>query len=74
MSSSARARAQPQGRSRAKPGAKGGGEFYHVQVRAKTFRTQDVGEEGCNERVTGKRSTGSFNDAQRAGSGAAEAK
>jgi hypothetical protein len=49
---------------RAKPGARGGGEFYHIEVRPrrqfKTFRTQDVGKKGGIERVAGKRSTGSW--------------
>lgn len=64
MSSRARARAQPSSRSRAKPGAKQGGDFYHVEVRPKgefeTFRTQDVGKAGGIERVAGKRSSGSW--------------
>lgn len=64
MSSRARARAQPEGRGRAKPGTTGGGEFYHVMVRPKTefvtFRTQDVGKKGGIERVAGKRSSGSW--------------
>ena len=58
------ARAQPQGRSRAKPGSRGGGEFFHIEVRPrrefKTFRTQDVGRKGGIERVAGKRGTGSW--------------
>lgn len=49
---------------RAKPGAGGEGEFYHVEVRPsrefKTFRTQDVGRPGGIERVAGKRSNGSW--------------
>jgi hypothetical protein len=64
MSTQQRARAQPQGRGRAKPGSKGGGGFYHVEVRPKgefqTFRTQDVGKSGSIERVAGKRSSGSW--------------
>ena len=64
MSSRARSRAQPQGRGRAKPGSKGGGGFFHIQVRPKnefqTFRTQDVGKRGGIERVAGKRSSGSW--------------
>lgn len=59
------ARAQPQGRSRAKPGSRGGGEFFHIEVRPrrqfKTFRTQDVGRKGGIERVAGKRGSGSWN-------------
>jgi hypothetical protein len=58
------ARAQPQGRSRAKPGSRGGGEFFHIEVRPrrefKTFRTQDVGRRGGIERVAGKRGSGSW--------------
>jgi hypothetical protein len=64
MSPRARARAQPEGRARAKPGARGGGDFYHVEVRPKsefeTFRTHDVGKPGGMERVAGKRSSGSW--------------
>lgn len=64
MSHRARALAQPQGRSRAKPGTTGEGGFYHVMVRPKTefvtFRTQDVGQKGGIERVAGKRSSGSW--------------
>ena len=64
MSRRAHARAQPEGRHRAKPGAKGGGEFFHIEVRPprqfKTFRTHDVGEAGGIERVAGKRSSGSW--------------
>lgn len=63
MSSRARARAQPQG-DRAKPGSKGGGAFFHIEVRPrsefKTFRTQDVGSSGGIERVAGKRGSGSW--------------
>lgn len=64
MSSRARSQAQPEGRARAKPGAKQGGDFYHVEVRPKgefqTFRTHDVGKAGGLERVAGKRSSGSW--------------
>src|SRR5512135_3796288 len=63
MSSSQRARSQPEGRKRQRPGA-GGGNFYRVEVRPKsefvTFRTQDVGGKGHIERVAGKRSSGSW--------------
>jgi len=56
--------AQPQGRNRAKPGTKGGGDFYRIVVRPKeefvTFRVQDVGEAGHLERLAGKRSSGSW--------------
>ena len=55
---------QPKSRSRAKPGARGGGAFFHIEVRPrrefKTFRTQDVGSKGGIERVAGKRGSGSW--------------
>jgi hypothetical protein len=64
MSHTQRARAQPQGRGRTKPGATGEGEFYRIVVRPKeefvTFRTQDVGGPGHIERVAGKRRSGSW--------------
>jgi hypothetical protein len=64
MSSRARTRAQPQGRARTKPGARAGGEFFHIEVRPrrefKTFRTHDVGKRGGIERVAGKRASGSW--------------
>jgi hypothetical protein len=64
MSSRTRARRQPEGRARAKPGVRGSGAFFHVEVRPKrefaTFRTQDVGKAGGIERVAGKRSSGSW--------------
>lgn len=66
MSGSARSRAQPEGRLRARPGA-GGGAFYRIEVRPKrefvTFRTQDVGEPGHLERIAGKRSSGRWDTA-----------
>jgi hypothetical protein len=46
MSRTARSRAQPEGRSRRKPGSTGGGQYYHIEVRPKdqfvTFRTYDI--------------------------------
>ena len=49
---------------RAKPGATGEGEFFHIEVRPRreftTFHTQDVGKKGGIERVAGKRSSGSW--------------
>jgi hypothetical protein len=64
MSSRQRARAQPEGRRRAKPGTKGGGDYYRIVVRPKeqfvTFRNQDVGEPGGLQRLSGKRSSGSW--------------
>jgi hypothetical protein len=66
MSSRAHAKAQPEGRKRAKPGATGEGAFYHIAVRPKeeftTFRTHDVGKKGGIERVAGKRASGSWDD------------
>jgi hypothetical protein len=65
---------------RAKPGARGRGEFFHIQVRPKgefvTFRNQDVGRRGGIERIAGQRANGSWdtqkwligkNEAHRAG-------
>jgi len=66
MSSRQHSKAQPEGRGRAKPGSTGEGDFYHIEVRPKsefvTFRTQDVGKKGGLERVSGKRSSGSWDD------------
>lgn len=59
-----RALAQPEGRKRAKPGTKGEGEYYRIEVRSKeeftTFRYHDVGEKGHILRLAGKRSSGSW--------------
>lgn len=56
--------AQPEGRSRKRPGTGGKGQFYRIEVRPKsefvTFRTQDVGEKGGLERIAGKRQSGSW--------------
>ena len=64
MSPRARALAQPEGASRARPGATGKGQYYHVEVRPKaqftSFRTQDVGAPGGIECVAGRRSSGSW--------------
>jgi|SRR5579862_55250 len=64
MSSRQHALAQPQGRGRAKPGAKGGGDYYRIVVRDKskftTFRNQDVGKPGGLQRLAGRRSSGSW--------------
>jgi hypothetical protein len=63
MSSRQHSLAQPEGRSRQRPGA-GGGQYYRVEVRPKsefvTFRTQDVGSKGHLQRVAGKRASGSW--------------
>jgi len=49
---------------RAKPGAKGEGDYFRIVVRSKedfiTFRYQDVGEKGHILRLAGKRSSGSW--------------
>lgn len=56
--------AQPEGRERAKPGTKGGGDYFRIVVRSKdefvTFRNQDIGEPGHIQRLAGKRSSGSW--------------
>ena len=64
MSHRQHALAQPQGRKRAKPGTKGGGDYYRIVVRPKeqfvTFRIHDIGDPGGLQRVAGKRSSGSW--------------
>ena len=49
---------------RAKPGSRGLGGFFHIQVRPKSdfisFRNQDVGARGGIERVAGRRANGSW--------------
>lgn len=51
-------------RRRAKPGAKGGGRFFHVMVRPRSgfeaFRVQDVGMGGGLERLAGRRPSGTW--------------
>jgi len=53
---------------RAKPGAKGGGRFFHIEVRpAKefvAFRVQVLGEPDGLERVAGRRADGSWDTAK----------
>ncbi len=55
---------EPAHRRRAKPGAKGGGRFFHIEVRPSkdfvAFRVQDVGAPGGVERVAGLRASGSW--------------
>jgi hypothetical protein len=57
-------RSQPQGSRRQKPGSGGQGKYYHIEVRDggdfETFRTQDVGDPGHLQRVSGKRASGSW--------------
>lgn len=59
-----RSKAQAEKQRRARPGTTGQGDFYHIEVRPKSefqvFRTHDVGEPGGIERVSGKRSSGSW--------------
>ena len=49
---------------RAKPGASGGGDYFHIEVRPRRlfvqFRNQDVGARGGIERVAGQRASGSW--------------
>jgi hypothetical protein len=49
---------------RAKPGSRGGGRFFHIEVRPSAqfiaFRVQDVGTVGGIERVAGRRASGSW--------------
>lgn len=56
--------AQPEGRKRAKPGSTGEGDYYRIVVRPKeqftSFRNQDVGKPGGLERISGRRSSGSW--------------
>jgi hypothetical protein len=55
-------------RARAKPGAKGGGRFFHIELRPSRsfvgFRVQDVGAPGGVERVAGRRADGSWDTAK----------
>lgn len=58
------ARTKREAGRRAKPGATGEGNFYHIEIRPPSgflsFRTQDVGRKGGIERVAGKRPDGSW--------------
>ena len=49
---------------RVKPGARGRGGFFHIQVRPRSefvfFRNQDVGSRGGIERIAGRRANGSW--------------
>ena len=66
MSSRQHSLAQPEGRSRAKPGAKGEGRYFRFIVRPKeefiTFRYHDVGQPGHLQRLAGRRTSGSWDD------------
>ncbi len=56
--------AQPDGRSRRKPGTGSAAKFYRIVIRPKkefvSFRNQDVGRKGHLERLSGRRSSGSW--------------
>ncbi len=58
------AKTKAKSRKRAKPGARGRGGFFHIQVRPRgefvTFRNQDVGGRGGIERIAGRRANGSW--------------
>lgn len=53
---------------RAKPGSRGGGRFFHIEVRPaerfSQFRVQDVGAPGGVERVAGRRASGTWDTAK----------
>jgi hypothetical protein len=60
--------AKPRTKTRAKPGTKGGGRFFHIELRPSGqfvgFRVQDVGRPGGVERVAGRRADGSWDTAK----------
>ncbi len=51
-------------RTRAKPGSRSGGRFFHIEVRPArdfvSFRVQDIGQPGGVERLAGRRANGSW--------------
>lgn len=53
---------------RAKPGSKGTGRFFHIEIQPSSefvhFRVQDVGAAGGVERVAGRRASGSRDTAK----------
>lgn len=55
-------------RKRAQPGSRGGGRFFHIELRPSAqfvaFRVQDVGSAGGVERVAGRRASGSWDTAK----------
>lgn len=55
---------KPQDSRRQKPGSRGQGDYYHIEVRDggdfEAFRTQDVGRSGHLQRVAGKRAGGGW--------------
>jgi hypothetical protein len=64
---SSRAQARPAGRRRARPGERGGGRFFRIEVapasRFITFRYHDVGKKGGIERIAGQRPDGTWGTA-----------
>ena len=58
----------PSPSKRAKPGSRGRGRFFHIEVRPAAefarFRVQDVGEPGGVERVAGQRPSGTWDTAK----------
>ena len=64
MSTGEQPRTQPEGRSRAKPGEAGTGDFYCIVVKPdeefEDFRKHDVGDRKGIERVAGQRANGSW--------------
>jgi hypothetical protein len=64
QTASKKSASKSQGSRRQKPGSGGQGNYYHIEVRDggefETFRTQDVGDPGHVQRVSGKRASGSW--------------
>ena len=64
MSRRGYARARSEGLSRKRPGIDDKSRFYRIEVRPKSefvaFRTQDIGKKNGLERITGKRSSSSW--------------
>jgi hypothetical protein len=56
-----------EGRGRAKPGTRGGGDFFRIEIaparRFVTFRYHDVGKKGGIERIGGQRPDGTWETA-----------
>jgi len=61
-------RAKKRAKIRAKPGSRGGGRFFHIELRPASefvaFRVQDVGGPGGVERVAGLHASGGWNTAK----------
>ncbi len=56
--------ANPKTTRRKAPGSTGDGDYYHVEVKARSqftaFRTQDVGKKGGLQRVSGRKADGTW--------------